>query len=140
MSLRMLGSLFLLITVAAVIVPMNHATGQAAEDTTIWPKWEYKVITIDGYRCASEEALASSLHASGQQGWELVNYEQAPIPFPKEAEGTLVIRPAATGAGRDVTPQLADSFQGEIGLKIEQPQPPACRLLFKRQAHPPANR
>ena len=47
--------------------------------------------------------VANSLNATGEQGWELVSYERLSNLFPKDAEGTLLIRPAATGPGREHT-------------------------------------
>jgi hypothetical protein len=72
---------------------------------------------------------------SGQQGWELVNYERLSLSFPRDAEGTLLIKPAATGPGKLNNPQTVDSFQGTMTMKMAQGQPPECRLLFKRQLH-----
>ena len=70
----------------------------------------------------------------------MVSYERLSNLFPKDAEGTLLIRPAATGLGKEHTPQTADSFQGTMTLKMAQAQPGACRFLFKRIAPAAAKR
>ncbi len=137
MSLRILGCLLVLATVAITKFPRTQETGQT-EGTTTEPRWEYQVLTLDFERCAAEGAVSASLNAHGKQGWELVSYEQAPAPFPTEAQGAILFRPAATGPGKEVSPQLADSFQGTIDFKMPQAQPGACRLVFKRQLRSPA--
>jgi len=76
--------------------------------------------------------VANSLNAAGDEGWELVSYERLSNMFPKDAEGTLLIRPAASGPGREHSPQTADSFQGTMAMKMAPMQPGACRFLFKR--------
>lgn len=107
---------------------------QSPEKTAIHPKWEYKALKLEAKQCQFEEQVTSALNSAGQEGWELMNYERLSAAFPRDAEGTLLIRPAATGPGREHTPQTADSFQGSITMKMPEVQPGACRLLFKRQA------
>ncbi len=136
MSIRILGYLLMVIAVAVAKLPLIQATGQAGEAAT-GPGWEYQVVALDSHRCAAEDAVAGSLNAHGKLGWELVSYERA-FPFPAEAQGAILFRPAATGPGKEVSPQLADSFQGTVDFKMAQPQPGACRLLFKRQLRPQA--
>lgn len=138
MSLRVLGCLVLILIVIALRPPLSPAAGQGAQVASE-PVWEYRVVPLDTYRCTSEEAMTATLNTNGRQGWELVGYEAAPLVFPKDVEGSILMRPAATGAGKNVTPQLADSFQGSINLKMpQQTQAGACRLVFKREAtaHP----
>ena len=113
---------------------------QATEYQTNRSKWEYKVIKLDERQCSYENQIATSLNAAGEEGWELISYERLSILFPKDAEGTLLIRPAATGLGKEHTPQTADSFQGTMTLKMAQAQPGACRFLFKRMAPAAAKR
>lgn len=132
MSLRILGCLLLIVVVLALRTPLTTATGQATQTATD-AVWEYRVVTLDPYRCSSEEAMTATLNANGRQGWELVGYQAAPVQFPKDVEGNILMRPAATGAGKDVTPQVADSFQGTINLRMpQQVVAGACRLVFKR--------
>jgi len=148
MALRLMGCALLLMMLAAFKVPASPARADA-EQPAPPPSWEYKVITLDGLRCAQDQAMTKTLNASGQEGWELMSYERpAPPPFPEEAEGTLLIKPAATGPGRMNNPQTVDSFTGTMELKMgqaisrnrsrtrpqiqSQDQPP-CRMLFKRQ-------
>jgi hypothetical protein len=138
MSLRVLGCLVLIFTVIALKPPLTPAAGQGTQAASE-PVWEYRVVPLDPSRCTSEEAMMATLNANGRQGWELVGYQAAPLVFPRDVEGSILMRPAATGAGKDVTPQLADSFQGNINLKMpQQTQVGACRLVFKREAtvHP----
>ncbi|HEY6274065.1 MAG TPA: hypothetical protein VIX19_18950 [Terriglobales bacterium] len=136
MAMRILGFLLLVVAVIAFRQPLTPQATQAADE----PTWEYRVVTLDPYRCTSEEAMTATLNASGRQGWELVGYQAAPLQFPKDVEGSILMRPAATGAGKDVSPQLADSFQGTINLKMpQQVQPGACRLVFKREFAGPAH-
>lgn len=133
MLLRMLGCSLLLILVAALEPPMTSHAGQDQEGPATEPRWEYKVIKLDPYRCSSEQGLAQTLNTTGQRGWELVSYERLSLSFPRDAEGTLLIKPAATGPGKLNNPQTVDSFQGTMTMKMVPGQPPECRLLFKRQ-------
>jgi hypothetical protein len=112
---------------------MPAPAAQANEKPPVRPKWEYKALRLEASQCAYENQIATALNAVGQEGWELVGYERF-AGFPNDANGTLLIRPAATGQGRDHTPQTADSFQGTMTMKMQPVQPGACRLLLKRQA------
>jgi hypothetical protein len=138
MSLRLLTCSLLLIALALFTRPLASQNGQGAQNPTAEPKWEYKVLRIDANQCSSENDLATSLNFIGQQGWELLSYERFPLPFPKDAEGTLLLKPAATGHGAQTTPHTADSFQGTITMKMVQAQSGGCRLMFKRPWHPTA--
>jgi len=78
---------------------------------------------------------------SGRLLVEEGRYEDAIARLGKQqdAEGTLLIRPAATGPGKLNNPQTADSFQGTMSLKMEtlkmgRVPRPECQALFKRQA------
>lgn len=134
---RVLGYSLLLALIATLALPMMSPTQQFPNDAQNRPKWEYKVSTLDGSACSSDGAVSTSLNSLGQQGWELVGYERNATPFPRDAEGTLVIAPAATGPSKDVNPPTADSFQGRISMKMAQTAPGGCRMLFKREWHPP---
>src|ERR1700743_2620548 len=114
------------------LTPLHSA--QSPEKAAPHPRWEYKVLKLEARQCQFEEQMASALNSAGEEGWELMSYERLPAAFPRDAEGTLLIRPAATGPGREHTPQTADSFQGTIKMKMAEAQPGACRLLLKRQA------
>jgi len=131
MSLRIVGSLLLLTLIAALRLPITSAGGQESEGHSNSAMWEYNVVRLDPGRCTSEEVLTSTLNAMGLKGWELVSYERLTPVFPN-ADGTILMRPAATGAGRDVSPQLADSFQGTIKMTMARPETAYCRILFKR--------
>jgi hypothetical protein len=110
------------------------ASAQAPEKQMIGPRWEYKALKLDANQCSSEAEVSTSLTFAGAESWELVGYERLSVTFPKDAEGTLLIRPAATGPGREHSPQTADSFQGTVTMKMAPMQPGACRFLFKRPA------
>ena len=137
MPLRLLSASLLVIAFAVYKLPLVSHAAQESEGTFTGPKWEYKVLRLDGNFCASENEVSTQLNSSGQQGWELIGYERLSSPFPRDAEGTMLIRPAASGPGKEVTPPVADSFQGEISMKMPPVPLGECRLLFKRQAHKP---
>jgi hypothetical protein len=135
MSSRVLGYSLLMVVIAACILPMIAPSQQPARTaiTTLNEfRWEYKVLRTDGNVCASEAAFNSL----GQQGWELVAQNHLVAPVPKEAEGTLLIVPAATGPNKDVSPPTADSFQGKITMQMGELQPGTCMAVFKRPWHP----
>jgi hypothetical protein len=135
--MRVLSCALLLIVLAAVKFP-SPQTGHEPEGPATESRWEYKAHRIDARQCSSEQEVAALLNAAGQQGWELVSYERLASPLPKEADGTLLIKNAATGPGRANNPQTADSLEGKITMKLADGQPSPCRLLLKRQAHPAA--
>ncbi len=134
MSLRLLAGSLLLGSFALIRGLMPFQSSQATERPTLGPKWEYKALKLDPRECSVEALVGNSLNAAGEEGWELVSYERLSNLFPKDAEGTLLIRPAASGPGREHTPQTADSFQGTMTMKMAPMQPGACRFLFKRPA------
>lgn len=132
MSSRLLiFSLVVLVALAVFAHPLISQNSQG-----LLPKWEYKVSRFDSGLCSSEAELATSLNVLGQDGWELVSYERFLAPFPRDAEGTLLIKPAATGPGAQTQPQTADSFTGKITMRMAQTSADGCRFLFKRQARP----
>lgn len=133
MSLRLLVGSLVLSCFALIRGLMPASAAQPAENPPARPKWEYKALRLESRQCLYEDQIATALNTAGQDGWELVGYERL-AGFPNEANGTLLIRPAATGQGRDRTPQTADSFQGTMTMKMVPPQPGACRLMLKRQA------
>ncbi|MBZ5507613.1 MAG: hypothetical protein LAO78_19300 [Acidobacteriia bacterium] len=140
MSLRLLAGSLLLGSFALMKGFMPFSALQTPEKQTIAPKWEYKALKLEANQCSYENQVATSLNSAGEEGWELISYERLSITFPKDAEGTLLIKPAATGPGREHTPQTADSFEGTMTMKMAPAQPGACRFLFKRLAPPPAKR
>jgi hypothetical protein len=133
MSLRLLVGSLVLGSIALIQGFMPATSAQATEKPPSRPKWEYKTLRIEARQCVYENKIATALNTAGQEGWELVGYERL-AEFPNDATGTLLIRPAATGQGRDHTPQTADSFQGTMMIKMAPAQPGACRLVLKRQA------
>jgi hypothetical protein len=134
MPLRTLGCALLLMAFAAFRPSGTPQTEQGQEERATEPRWEYKVVKVEPRTCSSEQMLAIALNAAGQKGWELVSYERVSPTFPNDAEGTLLIRPAATGPGKLNNPQTADSFQGTMMLRMGMVQLSECRALFKRQA------
>lgn len=133
MSLRLLLGSLVLGSVSLMRGFMPTPAAQAAEKPPVRPRWEYKALRLEASQCVNENQVATALNSAGQDGWELVGYERL-AGFPNDASGTLLIRPAATGQGRDHSPQTADSFQGTMTMKMLPAQPGACRLLLKRQA------
>lgn len=133
MSRRWLFSL-LVLAFAAISNPVPLPAAQSGPSQKIVPRWEYKVLKLDEKECSVEKQVERVLNTNGEDGWELISYERLAAAIPRDADGTLLIRPAATGPGRANNPQTADSFQGTITMKMGQPQTGACRFLFKREA------
>jgi hypothetical protein len=131
MSLRLFAASLLLVVVAVFAFSMIAPSQQPAASPATGVRWEYKVIRTEGNLCASEPALNNV----GAQGWELVAYDRLSASFPKDAEGSLLIVPAAIGPNKDINPPTADSFQGKITMKMSDVQPGACLMVFKRQWH-----
>jgi hypothetical protein len=128
--MRILG--FLLMVVAVWNPSQNQAPAQAGTEAAFEPKWEYRVFTLDSRRCAGgDDGVVAALNNYGRQGWALVSVTQSPVLSPTQAHGVILLRPAATGPGKDVRPQLADSFQGTIDFNL--PEAGACRFTFMRQ-------
>ena len=138
MSPRLLVCVLLLIVLAAFKFPTSVPSQQPPENPNARMRWEYKVFNMDANSCASEGYVTGALNSLGQEGWELVGYQRVPTPFPLEAEGALLIKPAATGQGAAVQPITADSFEGTINMKMAPVQPGGCQMVLKRQWRPPA--
>ena len=136
MSLRLPGYLLMLALLVVLAVSMSAPSQQSSAE--YWPKWEYKVLRLESYTCVSENEVTRQSNILGQQGWEMVGFDHPTPPFPRDAEGTLLIAPAATGSSRGVNPPTADSFEGKLDLKMAQTQPTGCSMIFKRQLRPPA--
>ncbi|HEY2360437.1 MAG TPA: hypothetical protein VGK36_04940 [Candidatus Angelobacter sp.] len=134
MVLRFLAGSLLLGAFVLARALLQVPASPTPENYTNHPKWEYKALKLDATQCSVEGLVSHSLNAAGDEGWELVSYERLSNLFPKDAEGTLLIRPAATGKGLEHTPQTADSFQGTMSMRMAAMQPGACRFLFKRPA------
>ncbi len=131
MPLRVLGCALLLIVFAAFRPSMTSQAEQGQEQRAAGPRWEYKVVKL-GTQCGSDQGLDGTLNLIGQEGWELVSIER-PSSFPKDAEGTLLIKPASTGPGKLNNPQTADSFQGTMAIKMDPVPQALCHAVFKRQ-------
>lgn len=103
MSSRLFGCLLLIIVFAAWRLPLS-STGQELQKPSE-TQWEYRVHRIDGLQCATESALSEPLAKLGLEGWELVGLERALSAIPKDAEGSLLLKPAATGPGANILPR-----------------------------------
>lgn len=137
MSLRQAVYLSLLVLLVVFTASMAAPGPQSSNYPANWPRWEYRMLRLEGNWCLSENQVTGALNTLGQQGWELVTYEHPFPPFPRDAQGTLLIVPAATGPNKDVVPQTADSFQGKITMTMEPPQQQGagCSMLLKRQVY-----
>lgn len=138
MPLRLVSYALLLIAVVAFRLPATPQSGPEQEEPATEPRWEYKVVKIDQFRCSNEQLMVATLNTIGQRGWELMSYERLAPSSPNKADGTMLLKPAATGAGKLNNPQTVDSFEGTITLKMAQDRAPECGLLFKRISHTPA--
>ena len=136
MSSRLLGCSLLFVLIAAFTFPMVAPTQQSPDKAPPLPRWEYHVTSLGG--ACTDDQITTSSNSLGQQGWELVSYERISPAYPKEAQGSMLIAPAATGPSVGTNPPTADSFQGTILMKMAQVAPSGCRMVFKRQSHPQA--
>jgi len=136
MSLRLPVYFSLVFLLVMFTTSMTTPVQQSSNRAEIWPKWEYKMLRLEGPSCLYENQVTGPLNALGQQSWELVTFERPAPLFPRQADGNMLVRPAATGPNKDVVPQTADSFEGKITMQLE-PQPlPACSMLLKRPIYP----
>lgn len=133
MSSRVMGYALLLLAIGVFALAMNARSQQSQDEAGRRTKWEYKVVGLEGSPCSQDGQVLASLNSLGQEGWELVSYEQAAPSFPKDAEGTLLIAPAATSPSQDTTPPLADSFRGSMNLRMATSLPGGCRMILKRE-------
>jgi hypothetical protein len=137
MSSRVVGCVLLLMVFVAFKFPTNVTSQQPPENPNLPVRWEYRVFNAEANNCASENYLTGALNRMGQDGWELVSYQRISGPFPGEAEGEMLFKAAATGPGAAQQPQVADSFQGTINMKMAQVPAGGCQVLLKRQLPPP---
>src|SRR5215470_15962761 len=137
MSSRLVGCVLLLIVFVAFKFPTSVPSQQPPQTPNALIKWEYRVFNAEHNNCALENYLTGALNRLGQDGWELVSYQRTSTPFPSEAEGEILFKGAATGAGAAQQPQTVDSFQGTINMKMAPVQPGGCQMILKRQAPPP---
>jgi hypothetical protein len=122
----------LLVSIAALCMPVS--TRAQTTQATSEPVWEYRVLTLDPTHCVSAEAMTTVLNTNGRQGWELVGFQAEPPQFPSTVDGAVALRAGAPNGRNDLYPQLADTVQGSVSLKMPQIQPGACHLIFKRKA------
>jgi hypothetical protein len=134
MSLRMVICSLLVIALVAFSFRVTAQQEPAAPGPNAAPRWEYRVLKGGVNQCSSEGWLAGALNTLGQEGWELVGIQQSPSSFPTDAQGQLLIAPAAVGPNSTTQPPTADSFAGTIAMKMNQVQPGGCLYVLKRQA------
>src|SRR5262245_60983653 len=130
MSSRIPALLLVAIAALCTLVSTGAQTTQAANE----PVWEYPVLTLEPTHCLSGEAMTTVLNTNGRQGWELVGFQAGPPQFPSTVDGSVALRAGAPNGRNDLYPQLADTVQGSVSLKMPQVQPGACQLIFKRKA------
>jgi|SRR5947209_121619 len=133
MSFRVFAAVLLLLGLRGLKSPAT--SGQNPPNASTGPKWEYRIIRLDAPQCSNESAL----NRAGQEGWELVSYNTTAISFPQDAQGSLLLKPAATGPGAQNNPPTADSFTGTMNVKMSPARAEACQAVFKRQVRPSAS-
>jgi hypothetical protein len=118
---RALYALLLSIGTLAVLgLLVQHSRSQ--ERQTSYLRWEYHVLQYGPTACAGDE-LPSSLNAAGAEGWEMVSFT-AVAKGPSE----IVLQTASLGYGKEVVPNLTDSWQGIISPVQEA----GCQVILKR--------
>lgn len=115
----------LLLPVAAVILILSVHASRSQQGTPPAVRWEYQVTERNGSECAAAE-LQPSLTASGQEGWELVSLSHMP-----SGQNEIVLQTASLGYGKEVVPNLTDSWQGVISPL----GPEVCQLVLKRPVY-----
>lgn len=115
----------LLLPVAAVALIMSVQASRSQQGTPPAVRWEYQVIEGNGSECSASE-LQGSLTASGQDGWELVSLSHMP-----GGQDEIVLQTASLGYGKEVVPNLTDSWQGVITPL----GPEACQIVLKRPVY-----
>ena len=119
-------SLYLLaLPVAAVVLILSLHARRSQQDTPPNIRWEYQVIEHNASDCSAAE-LQPSLASSGQEGWELVSIARIP-----SGQSEIVLQTASLGYGKEVVPNLADSWQGVITPL----GPEVCQLVLKRPVY-----
>jgi len=138
MRLRWFAAAGLVLGLAAWMMPATARAFFGQNVSYQGPRWEYRMMRLEGAQCS----IDGGLNKAGQEGWELVSFSPVSVSFaPPEAQGSLLIRPAATGVGAQNNPQTADSFTGTMTLRISEAHADACQAVFKRLAPPaPAQR
>lgn len=127
MTSRLFAGLLVLLAVAAWKTPVISGS-QNPTTVPAGSRWEYRIIRLDSAQCSNESAL----NKAGREGWELVSYSPIALSFPQNAQGSLLIRPDATGPGKANNPPTADSFSGTINMKLATAHADACQAVFKR--------
>ena len=131
MRLHWFAAAVLLLGVAAWMTPAPAIFGQ--NSAYQGPKWEYRTMQLEGAQCTSD----GSLNKAGQEGWELVGFSPVSVSFaPPDAQGSLLIKPAATGVGAQNSPPTADSFTGTMTIRMSEAHAETCVAVFKRLAPP----
>lgn len=119
-------SLYLLVLpVAAVALILSVHASRSQQGTPPAVRWEYQVTEHNGSGCSASE-LQGSLTASGQEGWELVSLVRV-----ASGQNEIVLQTASLGYGKEVVPNLTDSWQGVITPL----GPEVCRIVLKRPVY-----
>jgi len=135
MRLRWFAAAGLLIGLAAWMMPATARAFFGQNVSYQGPRWEYRTMRLEGPQCSSD----GGLNRAGQEGWELVSFSPVSVVFaPPDAQGSLLIKPAATGVGAQNNPPTADSFSGTMTIRMPQAHAESCLAVFKRLAPPPA--
>ena len=118
--------LYLLMTLTLVALCIFLVQGGRTQDKArAHFRWEYKVIEYSASGCSGDN-LQTTLNSSGDQGWELTS--MTPVA---NGESQIVLQTASLGYGKEVTPNLTDSWQGVVSPTSE----PGCRLVFRRPSY-----
>lgn len=119
-------SLFLLaLPLAAVALILSVHASRSQQGTPPGVRWEYQVIEHNASECSAAE-LQPLLSGSGEEGWELVSIARIP-----SGQSEIVLQTASLGYGKEVVPNLADSWQGVITPL----GPESCQLVLKRPVY-----
>lgn len=118
--------LYLLLALALATVSILLVQGaRTQEKARAHFRWEYRVQEYGASEC-SGNSLQSSLNSLGDQGWEMTG--MTPIA---NGESQIVLQTASLGYGKEVVPNLTDSWQGVISPTSE----PGCRMVFRRPSY-----
>lgn len=120
--LRTRSVYLLVLPVAAVALILSVRASRSQQGTPPAVRWEYEVTEHNGSEC-SAAGLQGSLTASGQEGWELVT-----LAHILNGRSEIVLQTASLGYGKEVVPNLTDSWQGVITPLGQE----VCQLVLKR--------
>lgn len=117
--------LFLLPMAAILVLLLLVQASRSQESQEAYVRWQYQIVQYGPSDCSGGE-LQNSLNRAGAEGWEMVSFTQT-----AKGPNEIVLQMASLGYGKDVTPNLADSWQGIIS-PVEAP---GCQAILKRPSH-----